>query len=57
MQGDILLEIDGVSTNQVNDFEKRMKEITRNKSKRIVFFVRRGIHTLFLKLEPDWDNE
>ena len=50
-------EIDGIAINQVNEFEKQMNDITRKKTKQIVFFVRRGIHTLFLELEPDWDNE
>jgi serine protease Do len=57
MQGDLLLEIEGIAINQVNEFEKQMNDITRKKPKQIVFFVRRGIHTLFLELEPDWDNE
>jgi len=57
MQGDLLLEIEGIAINQVNEFENQMNDITRKKPKQIVFFVRRGIHTLFLELEPDWDNE
>ena len=57
MQGDLLLEIDECTIRQVDEFEKQMNDITRKKPKQIVFFVRRGIHTLFLELEPDWDNE
>ncbi len=57
MQGDLLLQIEGNAINQVDAFEEQMNDINRKKPKQIVFFVRRGIHTLFLKLEPDWDNE
>jgi S1-C subfamily serine protease len=55
-QGDLLLMINGANQSKVNAFEKRMNELIENKAKRIIFFVRRGIHTLFLELEPDWDN-
>ena len=37
-------------------FEKKMNQWIKNEEKRIIFFVKRGIHTLFLELEPDWDN-
>ena len=55
-QGDLLLMINGANQSKVKAFEKRMNELIENKAKRIIFFVRRGIHTLFLELEPDWDN-
>jgi len=55
-QGDLLLSIDGAEQNEVSKFEKNMNGLIKQKPKRIIFFVRRGIHTLFLELEPDWDN-
>ena len=55
-QGDLLLMINGADQSKVKAFEKKMDELIKNKAKRIIFFVRRGIHTLFLELEPDWDN-
>lgn len=55
-QGDLLLMINGADQSKVKAFEKKMDELIENKAKRIIFFVRRGIHTLFLELEPDWDN-
>ena len=36
--------------------ERKMAEIVKRKAKRVVFFVKRGIHTLFIRLEPDWDE-
>ncbi len=55
-QGDLLLSIDGTEQDEVGMFEKKMNGLIKQKAKRIIFFVRRGIHTLFLELEPDWDN-
>lgn len=55
-QGDLLLSIDGAEQKEVGKFEKKMNGLIKQKAQRIIFFVRRGIHTLFLELEPDWDN-
>ena len=55
-QGDLVLNINGESMSEVDLFEKKMNQWIKNEEKRIIFFVKRGIHTLFLELEPDWDN-
>ena len=55
-QGDLILKINGKAMSKVDFFEKEMGQMIKVKSKRIIFFVKRGIHTLFLELEPDWDN-
>ncbi|MBT5715319.1 MAG: PDZ domain-containing protein, partial [Opitutae bacterium] len=55
-QGDLVLRINGESMSEVDLFEKKMNQWIKEKEKRIIFFVKRGIHTLFLELEPDWDN-
>ena len=55
-QGDLVLQINGESMSEVKLFEKKMDQWIKEKEKRIIFFVKRGIHTLFLELEPDWDN-
>ena len=56
-QGDVLLEIDGKAMSDINLLEKHMQQIVKKKAKRTVFFVKRGIHTLFVRLEPDWEDE
>ncbi|MFP6886937.1 MAG: PDZ domain-containing protein, partial [Opitutales bacterium] len=56
-QGDILLKIDGVVVPDVTVLEKRMLKIVEAQAKRIIFFVKRGIHTLFVRLEPDWEDD
>ena len=53
--GDILVTVDGQPTPDAASLEKVMKAVKERKQKRVVFFVRRGIHTTFLELEPGWD--
>ena len=55
-QGDLILKINQETMSRVDDLETKMNQWIKEKKKRIVFFVKRGIHTLFLELEPDWDN-
>jgi serine protease Do len=52
--GDILLRVDGRPTGDVAALEAALKQVKARKAKRLIFFVRRGIHTMFLELEPDW---
>lgn len=56
-QGDLLLRVQEEEPNTVDDFQRIMNKLINRKLDQIVFFVRRGIHTLFLELEPDWDQE
>ena len=55
-QGDLLLQIDGETQVSINQFEKTLAKLIKHKSKRVIFFVRRGIHTMYLELEPDWNE-
>ena len=53
-QGDILLKINQTPVNDIQEFKKLIEEQVDTKAKSIVFFVRRGIHTLYLEVQPDW---
>jgi len=55
-QGDLLLEIDGETQLSIEQFEGTLQKLIDRQSKRVILFVKRGIHTLFLELEPDWDE-
>jgi serine protease Do len=52
--GDLLLTVNGGKVARVADLEEAMKQIAEKKPKQVIFFVKRGIHTLFLEMEPDW---
>ena len=55
-QGDLLLKVDGETQLSIDQFEKNLQQLVDIQSQRVIFFVKRGIHTLFLELEPDWDE-
>jgi serine protease Do len=54
--GDVLLAIDGTTTADVATAKKLLKQAATAKAKRVVFFLRRGIHTFFAEVEPEWSN-
>jgi serine protease Do len=54
--GDIVQSIDGQAVADAAALQARMKAIEEKKPSRVVFFVRRGVHTLFVEIEPDWST-
>lgn len=52
---DVIVSIDGTPTPDVATATKLLAAAAERKQKRLVFFVRRGIHSLFLECEPGWD--
>ncbi len=52
--GDVVISIDGKPTPDVGAVEKVLTAAKAEKPQRIVFFVKRGIHTKYLEIEPDW---
>ena len=54
--GDILMAIDGAPTPDVDAAEKLLKAAAEKKVRRLLFFLRRGVHTMFAELEPNWTS-
>ena len=52
--GDFVIYIDGKPTPTVAELKSVLEDIRKEKPRRVVFFVRRGIHTLFCEIEPDY---
>ena len=52
--GDIIAQIDGASVNGLDSLKQTMSSIAQKKPKHVVFKLKRGIHTLFVEIEPDW---
>ncbi|MCL5103523.1 MAG: PDZ domain-containing protein [Armatimonadetes bacterium] len=52
--GDVITQIDGASVSGLDSLKQTMSRIARAKPKHVVFKLRRGIHTLFVEVEPDW---
>ncbi len=53
--GDIVLAVDDQPIASGADLEAQMGQVQDVRARRVVFLVRRGVSTLFLELEPDWD--
>jgi|694.fasta_scaffold08581_12 serine protease Do len=53
---DLIVSIDGTPTPDVATARKLLATAAEEKRRRLVFFVRRGIHSLFLECEPAWDG-
>lgn len=54
--GDLLLSIDGTPTPDVATARRLLAAASEKKPRRLVFHLRRGVHTLFAELEPTWDS-
>lgn len=55
--GDLLMRIDGDPTPDVETVMGIMNRLAERKPRAVVFKVLRGIHTLFIELEPRWDGK
>jgi serine protease Do len=55
-QGDLMLKMEGKTLKTVNEFQKLMKNLVKMKSEQIILFVKRGIHTIYIEVQPDWSN-
>jgi serine protease Do len=54
--GDILLSIDGVPVPDVATAKKILNEAETKKTARLIFFIRRGVHTIYAEVEPNWEE-
>ena len=55
--GDLLLAVGPAVVADVAGLEAAMKDLAGKRPKHVVFFVRRGIHTMYLEIEPDWSRQ
>src|SRR5207237_8853524 len=53
-EDDLIVAVDGQPVAQLDDLETQMNAAGKRKVKQIVLLVRRGVHTLFVELEPKW---
>jgi serine protease Do len=52
--GDLVLKLDGQPVPSVAAFAERMKQVAAEKPESVVFYLRRGIHTMYVELQPKW---
>ncbi len=53
---DLILEVNNQKITDVLSLEKQMKQISSDKPKSVIIKALRGIHTVFIELEPTWDK-
>ncbi|MBL6827163.1 MAG: PDZ domain-containing protein [Opitutales bacterium] len=55
-QGDFLLEIEKQPIKSIEQYKEMIEKQINAQKEKIIFFVRRGIHTMYLEVQPDWDK-
>ncbi len=55
--GDLVKEVDGQPVTDVDSVEEIMEKIAEREPEHVLFHVLRGIHNMFIELEPDWESE
>lgn len=55
-EGDFLMEVAGDPIANVDALKAKMEQIAQEMPKAVVFKVLRGIHTMFLEIEPRWES-
>jgi serine protease Do len=51
---DLVLAIDGKTVRDVKELEQTLRPMKDRKPAAVVFFVRRGVQTLFVEMQPTW---
>jgi len=51
---DLVLKLDGEPVPRVDAFAERMKQVAAEKPESVVLYLRRGIHTMYVELQPKW---
>ena len=51
---DLVLAVDGKTVRDVKELEKELKPMKEKKPGEVVFFVRRGVQTVFVEVQPTW---
>ena len=54
--GDLILEVGGKPVANVDDLRQQMEQVAAERKTVVVMKVLRGIHTLYLELEPNWKS-
>ena len=54
--GDLILEVEGQPVETVDALRQKLEQIATEKKNTVIMKVIRGIHTLYLELEPNWKS-
>jgi serine protease Do len=54
--GDLILEVNETAVSNVDDLKRAMEQIASAKTSVVRIKVLRGVHTMFLEMEPNWKS-
>ncbi len=54
--GDLIMEVDGKAVANVDGLRQQMEQVASARKTVVVMKVLRGIHTLYLEMEPNWKS-
>jgi serine protease Do len=52
--GDVIMSIDGAPVGGIDQLKSILEKARQTKPRRLAIFIRRGIHTMYREIEPDW---
>jgi hypothetical protein len=55
-EDDLILSIDGQPTPDVPSAEAALAGVAKTHPRYVMIFVRRGVYTMYVELEPDWNG-
>ena len=55
--GDLLISLADEATSDIATLEGAVKKLEKEKPRFVLLFVRRGVNTMYLEVEPDWTRE
>jgi serine protease Do len=53
---DLMVSVDGKAVHNVQELEAVLKPVKEKKPRHLTFFVKRGVQTLFLEIQPTWGD-
>ena len=54
--GDVIMEVAGTPVANLDALKQSLADLANKKPKTVVFKVMRGVHTLFLEIQPNWTD-
>ena len=55
--GDLIQSVSGQRVAELKDLQALLKTARDERLRQVILFVKRGIHTFFLELEPKWPEK
>jgi len=55
--GDVLISVQGRLTGDVDVLKAALAKVKSDRPRRVVFFIQRGIHTVYREIEPVWSTD